>query len=75
MKPAPPANSANQLQVADAFNPGSFGARMVILLHELAHKINPPGFKDDAFSVRDSEKNTQLIMDHCLHAIMGAWKM
>jgi len=47
---------------------------MVILLHELAHKINPPGFLDDAFSVRASEKNTQLVMDNCFHSIMDAWK-
>lgn len=26
------------------YQPGSFGARMVILLHELGHKVSPPGF-------------------------------
>jgi RHS repeat-associated protein len=54
------------------FPPGSFGARMVILLHELAHKVMPPGFTRDGRlddPANASEKNTQRVVDHCKDAI------
>jgi hypothetical protein len=56
--------------------PGSFGAEMVILLHELGHKVNPPGFRNDDLTVPNyvkvSEQNTQLVMDNCAKAIMAS---
>ena len=52
------------------YPPASYGARAVILLHELAHHILPPGFtSDDAFTNGASESNTQLVVDHCAAAI------
>jgi RHS repeat-associated protein len=55
------------------FSAGSFGARSVTLLHELAHKVNPPGIiPNDAGTPGASEKNTQMVIDHCLHAILAA---
>jgi hypothetical protein len=55
------------------FSAGSFGAQMVILLHEVAHKVVPPGFiSNDADTPGASEKNTQTVVDHCLHAILEA---
>ena len=61
-------NSDNQLPIGD-FKPGSHAARMIIMLHELAHKVSPPGFTDDAFSTSDSEKNTKKVMEHCAAAV------
>ena len=55
------------------FSAGSFGARSVILLHELAHIVSPPEFiGSDAGTPGTSEKNTQMVVDHCLHAILEA---
>src|SRR4029077_10386262 len=55
------------------FSAGSFGARSVILLHEVAHKVNPPGFiASDADTPGATEKNTQLVIEHCLNAILKA---
>lgn len=51
------------------YDPGSFGARMVILLHELAHKVHAPGIANDRLSPGDSEKNTRLVIQHCGLAI------
>ena len=58
------------------FRPGTYGARMIILLHELAHKVLPPGFisNDDPVlggaKPGTSEKNTETVTAHCLHAIL-----
>ena len=52
------------------YSAGSPGAREVILLHELAHKILPPGFVgDDAGTPGASEKNTTLVLQNCEKAI------
>jgi RHS repeat-associated protein len=51
------------------YRSGSFGARMVILLHELAHKVMPPEFTPDALSTAASVKNTELVIQHCKAAI------
>ncbi|HYL17035.1 MAG TPA: RHS repeat-associated core domain-containing protein [Terriglobales bacterium] len=60
--------------VGDVYSAGSFGARSVILLHELAHKVMPPGFiANDADTPGASEKNTQMVINHCAKAI-GAQK-
>jgi uncharacterized protein RhaS with RHS repeats len=50
---------------------GTFGARMVILMHELAHKIGLPNgeFPDDGIDVAQSEKNTLKIIQLCRDAI------
>ena len=48
------------------YQPGSWGARMTILLHELAHKLNIPKILQDSFSIPQSEKNTQLLLQHCI---------
>jgi RHS repeat-associated protein len=61
------ANSDNQLPVGDKYKPGSTGAREVILLHELAHKMQL--IPHDSLDVRQSEKNTQTVIDHCAGAI------
>jgi hypothetical protein len=53
-----------------AYKAGSPGAQMVILLHELAHKVMPPGFVgDDADTPGASDKNTQSLLEHCKSAI------
>jgi RHS repeat-associated protein len=50
---------------------GTFGARMVILMHELAHKIGLPyeEFPLDQFDQNQSEKNTLKIIQLCRDAI------
>jgi hypothetical protein len=72
------ADSGNGLLVGDRYPAGSFGARAVILLHELAHKIDPKGFQDDAGpgllgmpDMKKSEANTKLVVDNCKDAIDG----
>jgi RHS repeat-associated protein len=50
------------------YQPGSYGARMIILLHELAHKvylIDPDGFLDTT----KSDANTQTVMKHCASTV------
>lgn len=50
------------------YDPGTFEAQMVILLHELAHKVGAPGITSDG-KFDDppdaSEKNTRLVIEHC----------
>ena len=50
---------------------GTFGARMVILMHELAHKIGLPyeEFPLAQFDQNQSEKNTLKIIQLCRDAI------
>jgi RHS repeat-associated protein len=65
-------DSQNQLLVGGVYPPGSVGARMVILLHELAHKIQPPGITHDGAldsSPGASDKNTDRVIEHCEKAI------
>lgn len=42
---------------------------MVIMFHELAHKVQPDGFVDDSFSTTNSDKNTQTVMKNCKDTI------
>ncbi|HEY5030599.1 MAG TPA: hypothetical protein VIK39_19505 [Candidatus Angelobacter sp.] len=72
------ADSGNGLLVGDLYSAGSFGARAVILLHELAHKIDPKGFQDDVDpgqlgmpNTSKSEANSKLVVDKCKDAIDG----
>jgi RHS repeat-associated protein len=59
--------------VGDSFKAGSPGARFTILLHELAHQVMPPGFvSNDGDTPGGPEKNTQLLLKHCLHDILNA---
>lgn len=60
------AGSQNQDPVGGKYQPGTYGARMTILFHELSHKLNIPGFLNDAFSPAQSERNTQLLLQHCI---------
>jgi hypothetical protein len=53
--------SANGLPVGGVFPPGSYGAQMIILFHELAHKV---GLIPDDWTA-GSENNTQTVMKHC----------
>ena len=65
-------DSDNQLPVGDVYPPGSPGARMTILLHELAHKVQPPGITHDGAvdsPPGESEKNTQKVLKNCEKAI------
>src|SRR5262249_39601641 len=62
-------DSNNGNLVGGVFAPGSRAARMIILLHELAHKVTPPGFIDDRWSTADSEKNTLTTVEHCKKAV------
>jgi hypothetical protein len=71
-------DSGNGLSVGDLYPAGSFGARAVILFHELAHKLDPKGFQDDVgpppLSMPDTKKsdeNTKLVVDKCKDAIDG----
>jgi len=54
------------------YAPGTFEAQMVILLHELAHKVMPEGFRSDG-RLDDppdaSEKNTRLLIENCKEEI------
>ncbi len=66
------ADGNNGLLVGGVYPAGSLGARMVILLHELAHKVNPPDFTHDGRLTDPSdasEKNTDRVMKHCAKAI------
>lgn len=70
------ADSGNGLLVGDRYSSGTLGARMVILLHELAHKLNPQGFQVDMGpgplympDTKKSDANTKLVVDHCKDAI------
>jgi len=36
-----------------------------IILHELAHKLQPSGFLPDGWNPAQSERNTDLLMKHC----------
>jgi len=45
------------------YSPGTFGARMVILLHELAHKVLALGFDNSLFE--NEEKNNGLVLHYC----------
>ena len=58
------ASSDNQLPLV-GYDPGSYGARMDILFHELAHKVQPPSIVDDKFSTAESDKNAKTVADHC----------
>jgi RHS repeat-associated protein len=65
-------DSNNGLLVGGVYGAGTLGARMVILLHELAHKIMPPGFTPDGRLTDPadaSDKNTARVMEHCAKAI------
>jgi hypothetical protein len=56
-------DSLNGLPVGGVFEPGSQGARMIILLHELAHKVGI--IPSDGFSDKQSMENTETVMQHC----------
>jgi RHS repeat-associated protein len=67
-------DSQNGLLIGGVYPPGSDGARMVILLHELAHKVVPPGFTHDGAldsPPGESDKNTDRVLEHCEKAIDG----
>ncbi|HEY2170317.1 MAG TPA: RHS repeat-associated core domain-containing protein, partial [Candidatus Angelobacter sp.] len=70
--------SANYVNVkgtdgGEGFEPGTFLARMIIELHELAHQVQPSGFTHDGGNVKASEANTQRVIDHCLIPIIDRW--
>jgi hypothetical protein len=48
---------------------------MTILLHELAHKILPPGFvsEDAGSSAAEDNNNSSVVLQNCDHAINDAW--
>jgi hypothetical protein len=52
------------------FAAGTYGARMTIILHELAHQLFIPGFVDDGgldtAAAERSINNTSLLRQHCL---------
>ena len=49
------------------YQPGSYGARMIILLHELAHKVNL--VPSDRLSTSQSDINTQTVMQNCASTV------
>lgn len=53
------------------YDSGSYEAQMVILIHELAHKVMPPGFTHDGLTDPPdaSENNTRLVIEKCGSAI------
>ena len=53
------------------YQPGSFGARMTILIHELAHKVLAPGM-DNRPVIENSNANTQLVLQHC-RMVIDQW--
>jgi len=55
------------------YPPGSYGAQMIILLHELAHKVHliPDDNKYDS-PPGQSDKNTQTVMDYCAAAVTSS---
>jgi hypothetical protein len=63
--------SKNNLPVGGVYQPGSYGARMIILLHELAHKVylvRPDGPLSEG-PTNQSELNTKIAMGHCRSAV------
>lgn len=57
----------------DVFQPGTTGARAIILLHELAHGVEVPDFiQNDGLTPGASEKNTQTVGVHCRSTILKA---
>jgi len=60
-------NSLSGLSVGGVFSPGSYGAQMIILFHELAHKVDL--IPSDALSPLQSDKNTQTVMGHCAGSV------
>ena len=50
------------------YQPGSHGARMIILLHELAHKVNLID-AEKLGDTRTSDDNTQKVMQHCATSV------
>ena len=61
---------SGQTLVGAPYKAGTYGARITILLHELAHQLNIPGFVDDG-SLSDlsgvkSANNTKLLLQHCI---------
>jgi hypothetical protein len=58
--------SFNQDPVGGKYMPGTYGARMTIVFHELAHHLNIPGFRPDGIDVGQSMKNTTLLLQHCV---------
>jgi hypothetical protein len=63
--------SKNGLPIGGAYQPGSYGARMTILLHELAHKVNliPNDGPLSEGPSNQSDINTQNVMTHCQSAV------
>jgi RHS repeat-associated protein len=49
------------------YEPGTFGAQMTILIHELAHKVMPNGFTPDNWGTPSnaSQENTDQVIKHC----------
>ena len=50
------------------YRPGSYGAQMILLLHELAHKVLlvPP---ENLGDTKQSDANTQTVMQHCASSV------
>jgi hypothetical protein len=59
--------SLSGLPVGGVFAPGSYGAQLIILFHELAHKVDL--IPSDAFSTLQSDKNTQTVMGFCANVV------
>jgi hypothetical protein len=60
-------NGPNGLAVGGVFAPGSYGARAIILLHELAHKVGL--IPDDRLDVKQSMTNTATVMKNCAETV------
>ena len=68
-------NSISGNPVGDSFEPGSYGAQMTILLHELAHKVNiipPDGVLANGAPPNQSELNTTAVLNHCQGDILNS---
>jgi RHS repeat-associated protein len=66
--------SKKNIPVGGVYSPGSFGARMILLLHELAHKVNlvPPDGPLAEAPLNQSDINTENVMKHCQKAVDSA---
>jgi hypothetical protein len=51
---------------------GSLGAQMEIVIHELAHDFQVPGFADDYHDPGAQTHNNELVMQHC-GSVINRW--
>jgi hypothetical protein len=70
-----PGHPKNFLMIANEFHGGTNQAKVEILLHELGHATNAPGFVSDFGSREKIDHNNALVMTGCKNVIKSAGKV